>query len=164
MTGSPPLVRPTWSGSGPNAFDLPAGTGAAWNHWTQYYPGDSYVDWVAADQYNWAGQPTPKYQGWTEFAGQFAAFYNSYAGVKPIMVAEMASAELAGHDKGTWIANAQHALETLYPDVQAVIWSDFNESNNWLFDTSPSALAGYRSYGADPYFNPFQRPDGYFTP
>ena len=108
--------------------------------------------------------PPPKYQGWTEFAGQFAAFYNSYAGVKPIMVAEMASAELAGHDKGTWIANAQHALETLYPDVQAVIWSDFNESNDWLFDTSPSALAGYRTYGADPYFNPFQRPDAYFTP
>jgi len=25
----------------------------SWNHWTNYYPGDAYVDWVGLDAYNW---------------------------------------------------------------------------------------------------------------
>lgn len=24
-----------------------------YNHWSNYYPGDAYVDWVACDAYNW---------------------------------------------------------------------------------------------------------------
>jgi mannan endo-1,4-beta-mannosidase len=37
----------------PNATDVPNATSAPWNHWTNYYPGDTYVDWVGIDGYNW---------------------------------------------------------------------------------------------------------------
>src|SRR5207245_1265065 len=34
----------------PNWEDIPKDS---WNHWTHYYPGDGYVDWVGIDGFNW---------------------------------------------------------------------------------------------------------------
>ncbi|BEP16456.1 hypothetical protein acdb102_47670 [Acidothermaceae bacterium B102] len=122
-----------------------------WNHWTNYYPGDDYVDWASVDSYNWADKPGG-YPTWTEFAPKLAAFYGDFAGRKPIVVAETAAGEDKGHDKGQWITNMRNALEVQYPDVQAVDWFDINQQNDWRFDTSASSLAAYKAMGADPYF------------
>ena len=143
----------------PNVTDLPSGTGAEWNHWTKYYPGDAYVDWASVDNYNWAGEPGRS--PWQEFGPKLAPFYADYSASKPIYIAEYASGEEPGHDKGQWLANMAASLKLQYPDVQAVQYFDVNFENDWLFDTSASALAGYRTMGADPWFNPLHRPDTY---
>jgi hypothetical protein len=143
----------------PNAVDLPAGTGAEWNHWTNYYPGDAYVDWASVDDYNWADEPGRS--PWSEFGPKLAPFYADYSAKKPIYIAEYASGEDAGHDKGQWLANMQSAVKVQFPDVQAVQYFDVNYENDWLFDTSASSLAAYRAMGADPWFNTQHRPDAY---
>ena len=146
----------------PNVVDLPSGTGAAWNHWTQYYPGDAYVDWASVDDYNWAG--APGYSPWSEFAPRLVPFYADYSTHKPIIIAETGSGEEAGHDKGQWFANMDTALRTQFPDVQGIQYFDLNYQNDWRFDTSASALAGYSALGADPWMNPMHRADSYVPP
>ena len=143
----------------PNVFDLPAGSGAAWNHWTNYYPGDAYVDWASVDNYNWAGEAGRS--PWEDFGPNLAPFYADYSTRKPIYIAETGSGEEAGHDKGQWFANMAAALKTQYPDVEAVQYFDVNYEQDWLFDTSASALAGYAAIGTDPWFNPQHRPDSW---
>ncbi|BEP13060.1 hypothetical protein acdb102_13710 [Acidothermaceae bacterium B102] len=143
----------------PSVADLPAGKGAEWNHWSQYYPGDAYVDWASVDNYNWAG--APGYSDWAEFGPKLAPFYADFGTRKPIVIAETGAGEEAGHDKGAWMTNMRTALKSQFPDVQAVDYYDLNYQNDWLFDTSASSLAGYAAMGADPYFNPLNRPDSF---
>ena len=143
----------------PNVADLPSGTGAEWNHWTNYYPGDAYVDWASVDNYNWAGEPGRS--PWQEFGPKLAPFYADYSTRKPIYIAETGSGEETGHDKGQWFANMAAALKTQFPDVQAVQYFDVNYEQDWLFDTSAGALAGYAALGADPWFNPLHRSDSW---
>src|SRR5207247_7587356 len=46
-----------WS---PNSGDLPH---ARWNHFSNYYPGDRYVDWVGIDGFNWGASHS--WPSWT---------------------------------------------------------------------------------------------------
>jgi hypothetical protein len=57
-----------WS---PNVTDASA-QGTAY-HWTAYYPGNSYVDWVGIDGYNWGGSY------WKSFAKRFGGANGVYA-------------------------------------------------------------------------------------
>src|SRR5204863_5267335 len=58
------------------------------NPWPpHYYPGNRYVDWIAADGYNW--YPARSGSTWRSFRAVFADFYAWASGKgKPIMVAE----------------------------------------------------------------------------
>jgi hypothetical protein len=133
-----------WS---PNCSDWPA---EAWNHWTNYYPGDAYVDWVACDEYNW-GNP------WASFRGLFGGTPSVYSDYpqKPFMVAETASCDVGG-DKAAWIDDARAVIPAEFPGLRAFVWFDeHNEADcNWRVDSSPASLAAYRAMGADPYFRP----------
>ena len=67
----------------PLVADVPAET---WNHWTNYYPGDDYVDWVGLDAYNWG--TSSSCCTWQSFGDLVTDLYNDYAGKKPLIVAE----------------------------------------------------------------------------
>jgi hypothetical protein len=134
-----------WS---PNAGDVPA---ARWNHWTHYYPGNAYVDWVGIDGYNWG--TTQPWSRWTSFASLVAPVYRDYAGRKPIMVAETGSAERGG-DKAGWLASAARSLKLRFPAVAALVYFDQNKETDWRVDSSASALRSFRVLAADPYFAP----------
>lgn len=123
-----------WS---PNARDVPA---ERWNHWTNYYPGDDYVDWVGMDGYNW-GTAVP-WHSWRSFATIFGPLYKSYAGRKPIMVAETASTEIGG-DKAAWIASARSSLARRFPAIKALVWFDSNKETDWRVNSSPQALSSF---------------------
>ncbi|MFN2543894.1 MAG: glycoside hydrolase family 26 protein, partial [Actinomycetota bacterium] len=82
----------------PNWEDRP---GKAWNHWTNYYPGNAYVDWVGIDGFNWGA--TQGWSHWTDIEDMLPGLYQDYHRRKPIMVAETASVEQGG-DKAQWIA------------------------------------------------------------
>ena len=50
------------------------------HHWTEYYPGDDYVDWVGMDLYQYTPSSDP--------AKMIQGVYNDYSGKKPIAIVE----------------------------------------------------------------------------
>jgi hypothetical protein len=105
-----------------------------------YYPGDTYVDWVSADGYNWHGaagrndrnrfmlEIYDEFMIWARSTGpvpqdirdkdsvngvsDFPATFPNKGAVKPIMVAEYGTQEQAdgGIDKGNWFRNAHETV------------------------------------------------------
>ena len=136
----------------------------AQNPWPPiFYPGDEYVDWVAADGYNWApNKPGAQYR---TFAQTFQAFYDWAATTgKPIMLAEVGTVENNPGDKAAWITGARDVLKTSFAMVQAFVYFDTRVANNgitydWRANTSPSSYDAFKAMAADPYFNPRSSPD-----
>jgi hypothetical protein len=129
-----------WS---PAARSVPA---RPWNHWSHYYPGDAYVDWVGIDGYNWGTL-------WRSFSAIFTPVYRAYAARKPLMIAEVGSVE-AGGDKAAWIDRMARDLRRDFPSVAGLVWFDSNTIDEVTLDTSESALDAYRRLGAASYFDP----------
>jgi hypothetical protein len=134
----------------PNDGDLPR---ASWNHFTHYYPGDKYVDWVGVDGFNWGG--THSWSNWLSIDGILAPVYNAYHNRKPIMVAETGSTEKGGN-KAKWIAHARSVLRTRYPSVAAFVYFNGTSPDNADFraTTSAAAFSAYKAMAGDPYWNP----------
>jgi len=128
----------------PNDRDVPS---AAWNHWTNYYPGDDYVDWVGVDGYNWGRLES--WSTWTPFESLYRGVYRDYAGRKPIMVVETGSVEQGG-DKGAWIAGMWKTLVYRYPAIKAIIWME--RGPHWMVETSSSAVDSFRRMVNSPFF------------
>jgi hypothetical protein len=136
------------------AYDLRAAFPA-----DSWYPGESYVDWVGADAYNWA--PQRPGTTWTDLqqVSQHALAYSKKVN-KPMMLAETGTNENtgAGPTKAEWFANAQAWLEN-EPNVKALVYFNNvhgNSSgansfvNDWQIDTSASSLAAWRSLSTSP--------------
>jgi plastocyanin len=139
-----------------------------------FYPGDDIIDIVAADGYNWFGctfHPGP----WREMSEIFANF-NQF-GIdhdKPLIIGEYGSGEdpdVVGK-KGQWFTNGADQLKK-WPLFKGVMY--FNVGNGGTscdryVDSTPTALTGFSTMGADPYFNPpvttteISISDGGFTP
>jgi hypothetical protein len=135
----------TWVWS-PNDRDVPSDS---WNHWTRYYPGDAYVDWVGIDGYNWGN--TQSWSSWSSFSSLFANVYRDYAGRKPIIIAETASAEQGG-SKPSWITSAASQLKKQFPGIAALVWFDVNKEADWRPNSSQPSFKAFRQMAHDPYF------------
>jgi len=123
------------------------------------YPGDSSVDLIGVDGYNWYGCTGFENWTWSPFSGVLNDFYSfGLAHRKPMMVAEWGSTEdpaVPAH-KSQWITAAATTLKG-WPQVKIVSWFDSqNPPANCSFkvDTSQSSIAAFTAMGADPYFNP----------
>ncbi len=117
-----------------------------------YYPGDAYVDWMAADGYNWFGAMTGA--AWRSFNEVFGSFYAWGKGRgKPLMIAEFGSREDETTPdplrKAQWLRDAA-AIAKRWPELKALVY--FNPFG-WYFDSSTPALAAYAEIGLDPYFS-----------
>ena len=120
----------------------PTGTIAA------YYPGDSWVDVLGLDGYNWGSADV--WQTFTQVFGTAYDIVTSLNATKPVMITETASAE-AGGDKAAWITSAYLTeIPTRFPRVTAVIWFDVNKEVDWRVDSSSASLAAYQSVVASP--------------
>ncbi len=121
-----------------------------------YYPGNSYVDWIGADGYNWAPEvpDTP----WRSFAQIFASFYAwGSAKDKPLLIGEYGTVEGQPGAKAAWFRQAAQQLPTQFPAIRALVYfnsehPDFGKSFDWRITTSPSSLAAFRAFANDPYF------------
>jgi beta-mannanase len=133
----------------PNVDSVPSD---AWNQWSNYYPGDAYVDWTAFDGYNWGSvQTTSSWRPFTNIAG---TIYSGLAAKgKPIMIPETASTELGG-DKAAWIGAILPALRGSYPAIKALVWFHMNKETDWRVDSSAAARDAFVPMANDPYFNP----------
>jgi endoglucanase len=126
-----------------NAEDLPKTT---WNHWTNYYPGDAYVDWVSVDAYNLGTSST--WSTWSQLAAMIDPVYRDYAARKPLMIAEAGSVEDGG-DKGAWFRTAATTLAASYPAVKAVVVFD---APVWNLQSSTNSWSGFKTLAASPNF------------
>jgi len=132
----------------PNVDSVPS---EAWNDWTNYYPGDDYVDWMCADGYNWG---TTNQSSWQSFETIFSRIYPGLAAKnKPILIGETASTEQGG-DKAQWISAVVPALKESFPAVKALVWFNMNKETNWPLDSSSASKSAAVAMVNDPYFNP----------
>jgi hypothetical protein len=117
-----------------------------------YYPGHDAVDWVALDGYNWGRLRFRR--RWRSFDAVFAASYaelRTLGPSKPLMLAEVATADVGG-DKAAWIRSALlDAVPARYPTIGAVVWFHRNRPDHadWRLDSSPAAAQAWRDVVAD---------------
>ena len=123
----------------------------------EWYPGDTYVDLLAADGYNWYGCPD-RNDPWTSFESVFTDFHDyGVATGKPMMIAEWGTSEDVQdpHRKPAWIADAATTLKG-WPEIKVVSYYDNGWPNTceWWVDSSTASLSAFRAVATDPYFNP----------
>jgi len=137
-------VRWVWSA---NISD----TANAWQHGKQpnplsaFYPGDSYVDWVGMEGYNWG--TSQSWSSWTSLASAFGGLYAALTPLtsRPMMIAETASTEVGG-DKASWIMRGLlNDVPSRFPRIRAVIWFNENKETDWRVNSSATALAAFKS-------------------
>ena len=122
--------------------NLPSYPATAWNHFSSYYPGAQYVDWVGMSVYSNGQLPTQL----------MSEIYGTYSATKPMMIAEGGAYETATN-KAAWITDWFRALKNDYPAVKAAVWFQAGTSpRDFRIETSPSSLSAYRTGVADPYF------------
>jgi len=105
------------------------------------YPGNSYVNWIGVDGYNW-GTRAPRKGGWRSPSAVFVPTLNALkrlAPTKPVMIAETACAEQGG-SKSAWITNLFKLLNN-YPEVKAVAWFNYDKGRtDWQITSSKAAV------------------------
>jgi hypothetical protein len=125
-------------------------TGAShWNWYGNYYPGDTYVDYVGAHGFNaprlWGGSwlaPATMFDGPSadHMLSDLAARYPT----KPILIGEFASDEGAGDAKARWIRDAYATLRS-HPNVVGAVWFNMDKETDWRIDSSAASLAAFRA-------------------
>ncbi|HEV8496749.1 MAG TPA: glycosyl hydrolase [Gemmatimonadaceae bacterium] len=92
----------------------------AYQYWDLYYPGDTYVDWVATGVLNFG--PIAQWSKWWTFTEIFGSKYQRLASFKkPVMIAEFGSLAVGG-DRANWYEDALAALPAKYPAVRSVVF------------------------------------------
>ena len=126
-------------------------------HAQAYYPGDRYVNWIAADGYNWY----PSKRKWAGYRSIFSSFYR-WAGHhgKPLMIAETGSMEdphNAGR-KAQWMTRARKWVHA-HHKLKALVYFDSISPKGYDFrvQTSGSALHAFRRWGRGTYWNRMHR-------
>ncbi len=124
---------------------------------SQLYPGDSQVDWIALDGYNWG---TTNGYGWQTFTSVFGSSYNTITAItnKPLLVAETAASEQGGN-KAQWITNSLTKEIFTFPRIRGFIWFNENKEADWRIESSNAALNAFKaavgtsSYATNSYGN-----------
>lgn len=127
----------------------------------QLYPGDSYVDWIGWDPYNWFDCPVNTTNTWQSFDTIVSPFYDwvssgqlsAASSSKPYMLAEYGTVENIGSPtKAQWFASEVSSLPNR-PKIRAVVYFNENRDCNWPVTTSSSSLAGFAAAGLSCYVN-----------
>ena len=107
-----------------------------------FYPGQAYVDVLAADGYNW-GSARPQFGGWQSFRQVFGSVYDRLKalGPQPIWIAEVASAPHGG-DKAAWIRDMFGRAEGM-SRLQALVWFNEFKELDWRADADPAVAAAF---------------------
>lgn len=115
------------------------------NDLADFYPGNSFVDWVGLDGYNWGSSRAGK--RWESFSQVFSGGYGKVTKLtnKPIMIAETASTEQGGN-KGAWISDTLAVqIPQRFPRIKALIWFNINKETNWDISSSSSAMSQFKN-------------------
>jgi hypothetical protein len=134
-----------------------------WNDLIHYWPGGDYVDWFGVDGYNWYPQdPWGHARPYQSFDDCFAEVYAKLLrlALKPVIIAEFASGEFSRGEmnKAAWITEAFARMKADYPWVKMFTWFNIKKELDWRVNSSPAALAAFRTAMGDPYFLSEYRP------
>ncbi|MCA1667584.1 MAG: beta-mannanase [Thermomicrobia bacterium] len=119
----------------------------------QVYPGDTAVDWVGLDGYNFG--TSQSWSQWTDFVGVFSASYDSLAQMtrKPMLIGETASSELGGN-KAAWITQGLLTdVPNRFPRLRAIIWFDESKETDWRVNSSSASLTAFRTVVSSPTYH-----------
>jgi beta-mannanase len=135
-----------------------------WNHYSNYYPGDDYVDVVAMDEYNWG--TTQTWSKWQSFNDIYWKFYSELSSLypdKPLIIGEFSCANQGG-DKAAWIKDTFVQMKENYPRIKAFVWFHKNnkngivnnmaENSDWSIDSTQKSASAAREALKDGYFIP----------
>lgn len=109
-----------------------------------FYPGDSYVDWVAMTGFNWG--PSDPRLGWLDVSAVVDETYGLLERFpKPIMIAEIGTVTHGG-DAPAWVTDTMSSLAAgRYPRIAAVVWFDRFYRANQDFRLRGPTLAALRA-------------------
>lgn len=125
-----------------------------------FYPGNTYVDWIAADGYARPNPDKPDYNYrpfnlMFDTAHQFAVDHG-----KPFMVGETGVHRADVNPvQAEWLNATRSVVKSSYPNLKAFLYfhRDGDDiDNRWRVtvpDGGPAQIA-FANYAADPYFNP----------
>jgi hypothetical protein len=125
-----------------------------------YFPGEEWVDYTGLDGYNW-GTAGVGVNRWQTLSQVFSSSYAELTELssKPVILTEVSSSEVGG-DKAAWIREG--FLKTIpqeMPRVDAVVWFDRSQEEDWRIDSSSGSLAAYREVvGSSLYGGPNPAP------
>ena len=110
----------------------------AYGLFTDYYPGDAYVDFVGSGVLNYGTAATwSKWWTFKEILGNYYGQLSSFN--KPIMVSEFGSLSVGG-DRDKWFSDALDSMPQRYPAVKAIIFFNYSDDRtttqqplNWQF-------------------------------
>lgn len=125
---------------------------AAWNDPKKAYPGDSYVDMISIDGYNFGNSLS--HSRWQSFDEVFSAPYRKAVSTwkhKPLMVGETSCATTGG-DKTAWIKAMDGALKKRFPKFGSVVWFEAQKEADWRMASSPSTRAASRALWNQNYY------------
>lgn len=121
------------------------------------YPGDSYVDWVGFDPYNFY---TCNNTAWDSFEEEIAPEYNFFVeqglGHKPFLLMEYGTAFDPQNPERAqqWLRDIPSTVKR-YPNLKAVIRYDSNSTTsatcNLSIENGSGMLQAFRDAGLDPY-------------
>lgn len=124
-----------------------------------YYPGRAYVNFLAADGYNW--KFTRHKARWRSFADIFTSFYYYTLEKRlPGMITEAGTLEDPNNPgrKAAWYRGADAWLHS-HPNIKAFVYFNTTVRWPWWIDTSPQSLAAFRTLAQDPLFrSPMNNP------
>jgi beta-mannanase len=111
-------------------------------NFNSYYPGESYVDIIGIDGYNYGNSKADA--SWVSFRQIFSQTYN-YASShpKPVYISEVASSEQGG-SKAAWISDMFYSLKSM-PRIEKIIWFNLNKEMDWRIQSSQSSLASFKA-------------------
>jgi hypothetical protein len=111
---------------------------------SEYFPGESWVDYLGLDGYNWGNTPG---NSWNSLKEVFAASYAKITSLsqKPLFITETASSETGG-SKAEWIRTGfMQTIPQEFPRVTGVIWFNETKEDDWRINSSQASLGAYRA-------------------
>ncbi len=102
-----------------------------------YYPGDSAVDYIGVDGFNF-GNP---WQNWDQVFGNTLIKLSRYN--KPILITSTGSA--SGPDKPEWIRNGFGVEIKKYPLVIGWVWFNEQKEKDWRVNSDEASLAAFKT-------------------
>ena len=115
-------------------------------HWTAYYPGNEYVDWVGIDLYQYTNDSNP--------ASMIQGVYDDYSSEKPVAIIEWGAnwvgENYSDNDRATFITDFFNAVAAM-PDIKLI---DYWYYQDFKFDMAgmPNATLAYISGVSNPRY------------
>lgn len=136
-----------WTVTGYSAHD---------SEFASLYPGNSYVDWIGYDPYNFASCHSTAWKSFDTTVGGFYSWLESNGyGDKPFMLPEYGTVADPSDAtaSGDWYASSSQGIAN-YPNIKAVVeWDDTAAPCDTELNVDPGTMAGFAQAGQSPIFN-----------